>query len=146
MPDAGFVVGDYLGSHRTRFVQEKDGLRMTFEAMHRPLEDYFAAMEAAGLATEPFASRGSATAVAGTACRCSSACGQCGPDRAAGCPGQRLCAAAVIAPRTWRMRPAARSRSGWPASSHAITASTATVGASWAAQLAQAGSEISEAR
>ena len=42
--------------------------------------------------------------------------------------------AALMTPaRAWRMRSAAWSGSGWPASSQAITASMATTGASWAA-------------
>jgi len=52
-PGAEFVIaGDYFRQRRTVWSQEKRGLRMTFEAMHRPLQDYFAAMAAAGLATE----------------------------------------------------------------------------------------------
>jgi SAM-dependent methyltransferase len=48
-----FVISDdYFRRRRTVLVQEKRGLRMTFEAMHRPLQDYFAALEAAGLLTE----------------------------------------------------------------------------------------------
>lgn len=55
-------------------------------------------------------------------------------------------AASVIAPSTWRIRSAARSRSGRPASSHAMTASTATVGARSVAHFAQAGSGITSAK
>jgi SAM-dependent methyltransferase len=52
-PGAEFVIaGDYFRQRRTVLRQEKRGLRMTFEAMHRPLQDYFAAMDAAGLLTE----------------------------------------------------------------------------------------------
>jgi SAM-dependent methyltransferase len=52
-PDAEFVLaGDYFRRRRASMVMEKDGLRMTFEAMHRPLEDYFAALEEARLLTE----------------------------------------------------------------------------------------------
>jgi SAM-dependent methyltransferase len=52
-PDAEFVLaGDYFAPRRTRFSTEKRDLPMTFEAMHRPLQDYFAAMAAAGLLTE----------------------------------------------------------------------------------------------
>lgn len=51
--DARFVVtGDYFTPKRGGFVQERDGLRMAFKQMHRPLQDYFAAMEDAGLLTE----------------------------------------------------------------------------------------------
>jgi SAM-dependent methyltransferase len=51
--ESAFVVaGDYFTPRRGGFVQERDGLRMTFELMHRPLQEYFAAMEAAGLLTE----------------------------------------------------------------------------------------------
>jgi hypothetical protein len=31
---------------------ERDGLKMTFTSEHRPLQDYFAALEAAGLLVE----------------------------------------------------------------------------------------------
>lgn len=52
-PDAEFVIaGDYFERRRTVWSQDKDGMRMTFEAMHRPLQDYFAALAAAGLLTE----------------------------------------------------------------------------------------------
>jgi SAM-dependent methyltransferase len=52
-PDAGFVIaGDYFERRRTRFSTAGSGLAMTFEAMHRPLQDYFAALAAAGLLTE----------------------------------------------------------------------------------------------
>jgi SAM-dependent methyltransferase len=52
-PDAEFAIaGSYFGQRRTVWSHEKDGLRMTFEAMHRPLQDYFAALAAAGLLTE----------------------------------------------------------------------------------------------
>src|SRR6266540_5484990 len=46
-------------------------------------------------------------------------------------------AARMTPSRAWPIRSAACSRSGWPASSHAMTASTATVGASRAAHAAQ---------
>jgi SAM-dependent methyltransferase len=52
-PDAEFAIaGDYFERRRTRFSIAKRGLAMTFEAMHRPLQDYFAALAAAGLLTE----------------------------------------------------------------------------------------------
>ena len=44
--------GSYFHRRRTSATQEKDGLRMVFESVHRPLEDYFAALEGAGLLTE----------------------------------------------------------------------------------------------
>jgi len=51
--DAEFVLaGDYFERRRTRFSTGKRGLPMTFEAMHRPLQDYFAALAAAGLLIE----------------------------------------------------------------------------------------------
>jgi len=51
--DAEFVIaGDYFARRRTTWAQEKNGMRMTFEAMHRPIGDYFAALAAAGLRTE----------------------------------------------------------------------------------------------
>jgi SAM-dependent methyltransferase len=52
-PDAEFaLVGDHFAARRGSLPAEKDGLRMTFEVMHRPLGDYFDALEAAGLLTE----------------------------------------------------------------------------------------------
>ena len=52
-PDAEFAIaGDYFERRRTKFSTDKRGLPMTFEAMHRPLEDYFGALAAAGLVTE----------------------------------------------------------------------------------------------
>jgi SAM-dependent methyltransferase len=52
-PDAEFVIaGDYFERRRTTFSTDKRGLPMTFEAMRRPLRDYFAALAAAGLLTE----------------------------------------------------------------------------------------------
>ena len=51
--DAEFVVtDDYFWRRRRSFHAEGGGLRMTFGFMHRPLEDYFAAMMEAGLAVE----------------------------------------------------------------------------------------------
>jgi SAM-dependent methyltransferase len=51
--DADFVIsGDYFERRRTTFSAGGRGLAMTFEAMHRPLQDYFAALAAAGLLTE----------------------------------------------------------------------------------------------
>jgi SAM-dependent methyltransferase len=52
-PHAEFVLaGDYFARRRTRFSTAKGDLPMTFEAMHRPLQDYFGALAAAGLLTE----------------------------------------------------------------------------------------------
>jgi SAM-dependent methyltransferase len=51
--DARFVIpGDYLAPFRYADTVERDGLRMTFRSHHRPLEAYFAALEAAGLLIE----------------------------------------------------------------------------------------------
>ena len=46
------LADDYFRRRRASLVHEKDDLRMEFEAMHRPLEDYFSALERAGLLTE----------------------------------------------------------------------------------------------
>ena len=52
-PDAEFVIsGDYFAERRYRDVVEQNGLGMTFESRHRPLQDYFAALAASGLVTE----------------------------------------------------------------------------------------------
>ena len=51
--DAEFVIaGSYFERRRASAVVEAGGLRMAFEAMHRPLRDYFGALEEAGLCTE----------------------------------------------------------------------------------------------
>ena len=51
--DAPFVVeGDYFQRRRFVDVVERDGLRMAFNQGHWPLQDYFGALEAAGLLTE----------------------------------------------------------------------------------------------
>jgi SAM-dependent methyltransferase len=51
--DAPFVVdGSYLGARRFEMRMERDGRAMTFDGMAYPLEDYAAALEAAGLAIE----------------------------------------------------------------------------------------------
>lgn len=44
--------GAYFTPRRTADTVERDGLRMTFHSNHRPMEDYFKALEAAGLLTE----------------------------------------------------------------------------------------------
>jgi SAM-dependent methyltransferase len=52
-PDAAYVLAEgYFATRRYRDVVEQDGLRMTFESLHHPLEAYFAALEKAGLLTE----------------------------------------------------------------------------------------------
>src|SRR5262249_55618375 len=52
-PDAEFVIsGDYFAERRYRDVVQRSDLGMTFESRHRPLQDYFAALEATGLLTE----------------------------------------------------------------------------------------------
>jgi SAM-dependent methyltransferase len=52
-PDAEFAIaGDYFARRRVVTTVERDGLRMTFDGRHWPLEDYFAALEGAGLLTE----------------------------------------------------------------------------------------------
>ncbi|TME55655.1 MAG: class I SAM-dependent methyltransferase [Chloroflexi bacterium] len=50
---APFVVeGSYLASHRYQETVERGDLRMTFTSHHRPLQEYFAALESAGLSVE----------------------------------------------------------------------------------------------
>ncbi len=52
-PDAEFVIaGDYFARRRAAATVEKNGLSMTFHSRHWSLEDYFAALEGAGLLTE----------------------------------------------------------------------------------------------
>jgi SAM-dependent methyltransferase len=52
-PDAVFTIeGSYFERTRREFPVERDGLEMTFLDAHRPLEDYFRALEAAGLVVE----------------------------------------------------------------------------------------------
>lgn len=51
--DAEFVIaGDYFASRRVELTAERDGLSMTFDGWHWSLEDYFTALEGAGLLTE----------------------------------------------------------------------------------------------
>jgi SAM-dependent methyltransferase len=53
MDDTRFVIeGNYFERRRYTDTVERDGLRMTFHQRHWTLEDYFAALEAAGLLTE----------------------------------------------------------------------------------------------
>jgi SAM-dependent methyltransferase len=52
-PDAPFVIEGSYFEHREKEVPvERDGLEMTFLDAHRPLQDYFGALEAAGFAVE----------------------------------------------------------------------------------------------
>ena len=51
--DAHFVIkGDYLHAFRYADAVERDGLTMTFNSRHRPLEAYFMALEKAGFLVE----------------------------------------------------------------------------------------------
>lgn len=51
--DAAFVMREsYFQQRRYADTVERDGLRMTFTSRHRPLEEYFAALESAGLLVE----------------------------------------------------------------------------------------------
>jgi SAM-dependent methyltransferase len=51
--DAPFIIGDsYLEPRPYADVVERDGLRMTFTSIHRPLEAYTAALERVGLLIE----------------------------------------------------------------------------------------------
>jgi SAM-dependent methyltransferase len=51
--DAPFVVqGSYMEPRRYADTVERDGLRMTFTSYHRPLQDYVAYLEAAGMLIE----------------------------------------------------------------------------------------------
>jgi SAM-dependent methyltransferase len=52
-PDSPFTISSsYLAPRRTAETFERDGLQVTFHSEHRPLEAYFAALEAAGLVVE----------------------------------------------------------------------------------------------
>jgi SAM-dependent methyltransferase len=52
-PDARFVIeGSYFERTRRELGVERDGLEMTFLDAHRPLEDYFGALEDAGFLVE----------------------------------------------------------------------------------------------
>jgi SAM-dependent methyltransferase len=52
-PDAAFMIeGSYFEHTRKEVPVERDGLAMTFLDAHRPLEDYFRALETAGFAVE----------------------------------------------------------------------------------------------
>jgi SAM-dependent methyltransferase len=51
--DAPFVIkGDYLHAFHYADAVERDGLTMTFNSRHRPLEAYFAALKKAGFLVE----------------------------------------------------------------------------------------------
>lgn len=51
--EARFIIaGSYLDAFHYADTVERDGLSMTFHSRHRPLEDYFGALEAAGLVVE----------------------------------------------------------------------------------------------
>jgi SAM-dependent methyltransferase len=51
--DARFVIkGDYLGAFHYAETVERDGLTMTFNSEHRPLQAYFMALEQAGFLVE----------------------------------------------------------------------------------------------
>ncbi len=51
--DSPFVIeSSYLHRHRYVDAMERDGLRMTFHSDHRPLQDYFTALEDAGFLME----------------------------------------------------------------------------------------------
>jgi SAM-dependent methyltransferase len=52
-PDAPFVIrGSYFEDRRYADTVERDGLRMTFTSLHRPLQSYFDALETVGMAVE----------------------------------------------------------------------------------------------
>jgi len=52
-PDSPFVIrGSYLEPYRYRDTMERDGFKVTFESEHRPIQWYFAALEAAGFVVE----------------------------------------------------------------------------------------------
>lgn len=51
--DATFLIkGDYLAAFTYADTVERDGLSMTFHSRHRPIQDYFGALEEAGLLDE----------------------------------------------------------------------------------------------
>jgi ubiquinone/menaquinone biosynthesis C-methylase UbiE len=52
-PEARFIIpGSYLATRRYSDAVERDGLRMSFSSIHRALQEYFAALESAGLLIE----------------------------------------------------------------------------------------------
>jgi SAM-dependent methyltransferase len=52
-PDSPFVIrGSYLSRFRYRDVMERDGLEAAFDSEHRPIQWYFAELEAAGFLVE----------------------------------------------------------------------------------------------
>jgi ubiquinone/menaquinone biosynthesis C-methylase UbiE len=50
--DPFVITGSYLARFRYRDLVERNGLKMTFESEHRPIQWYFAALEAAGFLVE----------------------------------------------------------------------------------------------
>lgn len=44
--------GAYFGARRISFSSQRDGATMTFHSMHRPMTEYFAALEDAGMVVE----------------------------------------------------------------------------------------------
>ncbi len=55
-PDARYVIdGSYLETHRYQDSIEREGLRMTFNSRHWPLEAYFRALEKGGFVVEALA-------------------------------------------------------------------------------------------
>lgn len=61
-PDAAFVIRkSYFEQRPYADSVERDGLRMTFTSRHRPLEAYFAALEASGLLVERLVEVGDTT-------------------------------------------------------------------------------------
>jgi SAM-dependent methyltransferase len=52
-PETRFIIpGSYLATRRYSDAVERDGLRMSSSSIHRPLQEYFAALEYAGLLVE----------------------------------------------------------------------------------------------
>ena len=52
-PDAPFVIrGSYFNDRQYADTVEREGLRMTFTSLHRPLQSYFEALETVGMAVE----------------------------------------------------------------------------------------------
>jgi SAM-dependent methyltransferase len=50
--EAPFVLTDYFEQRRADVTWERDGIRIEFAALHRPLEAYFVALEVAGFVIE----------------------------------------------------------------------------------------------
>lgn len=65
-PDAAFIIREsYFRQRRYADTVERDGLRMTFTSLHRPLEAYFGALEPAGLLVERLVEVGDTTVLPG---------------------------------------------------------------------------------